>query len=167
MEEELIYELVDCIINNQDKIKELIKKTNLPEDKSKKLKTRGISSKKNQLKGVKSPCFPPPLYNLPDTNCNIKGDIAFKLCKVLLENIKLLIKAPVFGARKIGAKILQKKNFAMKAFSSKANIFGNFLRINIKIILQRHLIEYGNRCKSVNNLLKISLIIITTFMKLS
>ena len=55
----------------------------------------------------------------------------------------------------------------MKAFSSKANIFGNFLRINIKIILQRHLIEYGNRCKSVNNLLKISLIIITTFMKLS
>ena len=58
-------------------------------------------------------------------------------------------------------KILQKKNFATKAFSSQANILGNFFLINISIILQRHLIEYGNKCKSVNNLLKISLIIIT------
>ena len=32
MEEELIYEIVDCIVNNQDKIKELKHKLNHPEE---------------------------------------------------------------------------------------------------------------------------------------
>ena len=32
MEEELIYEIVDCIVNNQDKIKELTHKLNHPEE---------------------------------------------------------------------------------------------------------------------------------------
>ena len=86
---------------------------------------------------------------------------------MVFDIIKLFISAPVLGSLKIAANILQKKNFAINAFSSQANILGNFLRINKSIILQMHFIEYGNKCKSVNNLLKISFIIITIFMKLS
>ena len=52
----------------------------------------------------------------------------------MFDIIKLLINAPVLGSEKIAANILQKKNFAMKAFSSHANIFGNFFRINKSII---------------------------------
>ena len=52
---------------------------------------------------------------------------------VLIDIIKLLIKAPIPGSRNIGAKILQKKNLATNAFSSHAIIFGNFFQFLIYI----------------------------------
>ena len=108
---------------------------------SKNFNKKGISSIKNQLKGVYSPCFPPSLYNLPETNCKIICDIISKLCIVFPDIMKLLINAPVLGSRNIGPNNLQKKNFAIKAFSSIVDILGNFFLINNNIILHKHFIE--------------------------
>ena len=64
---------------------------------SKNFNTNGISSIKNQLNGVNSPCFPPSRYSLPDTICLIISRIISRLCKVLPEIMKLFINAPVLG----------------------------------------------------------------------
>ena len=69
---------------------------------SKNFNTKGISSIKNQLKGVKSPCFPSALYNLPETKYKIIEEIDSKLIKVFPDIIKLFINAPILGFLNIG-----------------------------------------------------------------
>ncbi len=55
--------------------------------------------------------------------------------------MNLLRKASIAGFAKIGINNFQKKNFATNAFFSVSLIEGNFLEINIDIILHKHFTE--------------------------
>ena len=80
------------------------------------------------------------LYNLKETNWNNISFIIFTFVKILLDIIKLLIKAFISGFNKIGSNKILKKNLEINIFFSIVFASGNLVSTNLYIILQIHLI---------------------------